>query len=391
MLCTAGLVYSVIAALNADPAWEEARWDDELETAGLATLADIAPLNPWGWAMAHHALLRLPQTVNLGLGELLKVSKLHGLSRITSRQVGFDLAPRLNAAGRMKHARWVPELLMANEPAKARELAMYIDRLNEERKTTGKLVAEQALRQALQFGDCAGLVLADAHWHPGVLGIVAARVVNQLGKPAMVLGQAPGAEGLSDDSDGSTTRQRLLSGSIRSIPGLDLMPCLQAVSHLLVSFGGHSAAAGVKVLEEQLDPLRDAWARTVEEHLRLDHNEQAERAPGAPAHDAALYELTAQFEDDVWRLAPSGPDFAAPRLALRGLKVARCSLMGAQKTHLNLVLTDGRAELRVAGFDMSHLASRLKIGDQVDVLVECEADNWNDRVGLALRLLELLT
>jgi hypothetical protein len=118
--------------------------------------------------------------------------------------------------------------------------------------------------------------------------------------------------------------------------------------------------------------------------------ESAPAPDEAAAAQVSLADLTAQFEADIWDLAPSGPDFAPQRFALRGLRVSRASLMGAQKTHLNLVLTDGVAELRVAGFDMSHLVSKLKPGTPADVLLECEADNWNNRLGLALRLVAVL-
>ncbi len=415
MLCTAGLVFGALCALWAAGGSAEARYGDEIEAAGLATIADVAPLNPYGWAMAHHALKALPGTLNLGLAELQKVARLHGISRLTGRNIGFDIAPRMNAAGRMQHAKWIPELLLSRDHTTARELAQKIDRLNEDRKAVGKQVTEQAMRQALSFEGAAGLVLADSQWHPGVLGIAAARVAEQLGKPVMVLGAAPGGAAANGNPSGSRDSEaagralaeesggahnpaaepgdELLSGSVRSALKLDLLPALHAAEGVLFSFGGHSAAAGVKVWRSRLPELRRIWDEAL--HAQIEALAKQTEYEPAPEQDheypeVLLGELTAAFEEDVWRLSPSGPDWPAPRFVLRGLSVSRVSYMGADKTHLNLLLTDGTAELRVAGFNMSHLFFRLSPGLPVRPLVEVDADNWNNKIGISLRLIELL-
>jgi single-stranded-DNA-specific exonuclease len=377
-LCTAGLVYSILVTLALEESCPASPlFGDELELAGLATIADVVPLQPLNWALGHHALERLPSTQNTGLLELLKVSKLHGLSRITGRQAGFDIIPRLNAAGRMAQARIIPELLMAPLD-KAREIARRIEQLNIERKETTRRITEQAHAQALHFVEHNALVLHDSAWHPGVLGIVAARVAEQHGKPAIVLADAPG-------------KPELWAGSVRSSGGIDVIAALAECEKHLVSFGGHAAAAGVKVARDTLDGLREAWheavtyiAQKIEEAIAA--GEADGRVRAVPA---ALGELTAQFEADVWLLQPYGPEHRLPRAVLGGVRVARVDYMGSERTHIALQVTDGVRQVRIVGFNMSHLLPRLTVGDTVALVVECEPDNWNNGGGMMLRLVEV--
>lgn len=370
-LCTGGLCYSVLAAMGASLR------GDELQLSGLATIADLVPLEAPGWSLAHHALESLTNTPNLGLAELLKVSRLHGLSRITGRQVAFDLAPRLNAPGRLLSAKLVPDLLLSRDSQSARAQAMQIDELNSQRRDLGKRIGEEAAAQALAFPGSAALALYAQSWHPGVLGIVAAKIAGQFGRPAAILAPAPPGEPAGGD---------LLSGSVRSAGGVDVVAALAASSAALVSFGGHAAAAGLKLRQDQLGAFRELWSAAVAEQRAAP---LAMEPPPAEAPAAGIEELTAAFEQDVWTLAPYGPGHPAPSFRLRGCRVLRASAMGADRTHVDLQLTDGVRQLRVAGFGQSHLLNQLTPGLAVEPLVEAEPDNWNNRVGIALRLLRL--
>jgi single-stranded-DNA-specific exonuclease len=374
-LCTAGLTYTILAALAVDPGHD--RVGDELELAGLATIADVVPLEPLNWALGHHSLARMPRTQNAGLQELLKVSRLHGLSQITGRQANFDLIPRLNAAGRMAQARIIPELFLGDQ-ARAREIAARIQQLNNERKETSRRITEQAHAQALQYVEQAALVLHDSAWHPGVLGIVAARVAEQHGKPAIVLADAPG-------------KPELWAGSVRSAGGIDVIAALAECEQHLFTFGGHAAAAGVKLARESLDGLREAWnvavaciAQQIEAAIT-----EGERTERGALQVVTLGELNAQFESDLWLLQPFGPEHALPRFVLGGVRIARADYMGSDRTHIALTVTDSVRQARVVGFNLSHLLNRLAVGDAVALIVECEPDNWNNSAGMMLRLVEV--
>lgn len=377
-LCTAGLVKLVIELLN--EAGDAVEFGDELELAGLATLADIVPLVPENWYLVHRALRLLPATGNLGLQELLKVSELHGIDMLTARQLAFQLVPRLNAAGRMRSARLISDLFASESREDARRQAAQLDLLNRERREVTDENFRQAARQALEFDESPSLVLYSEQWHIGVVGIVAARIAEQFQRPSLVLTQSP------HDPD-------LITGSARSFGGISLVDSLSRCTDELVSFGGHAGAAGVKMKLEALDALRSSWSDSVVEFAgssesaqRQNEAEDWENLPGIVIGD-----LSAQLEDELWQLAPFDQDcLPTPRCRLEGVYVARCSYMGREKTHLNLTFADGERQVRVAGFNKSHLQPRLRTGDRVTPVVELEPDNWNNQRSVMLRLIGLI-
>jgi single-stranded-DNA-specific exonuclease len=271
----------------------------------------------------------------------------------------------------MRNARIVLDLLGAQTDDQALRLAGLLDQLNSERKLIADKVARAALLQAEQYSGDEGLALYDPDWHLGVLGIVAARVAKLLGKPAAVLADSP-------------LEAALLTGSTRSEGASDVMALLEACAAAVESHGGHSAAAGLQVSRERLDEFRSAWAQAA-----------ARKAPvEAPDYRqlprVALHELTEQFEADIWRLSPFGPGYPAPQCALSGCAVDRISYMGRDKTHLNLVVTDGSRQVRIAGFGQSHLYNALRPGDPLEPVVEIEADNYNNRYSIVLRLMGIV-
>ncbi len=366
--CSAGLVGAVLDVMRTESG--EAAEADEAELMALATIADVVPLVPQNWALAHHGLRALPETANLGLAELIKVASLHGLTRLTARQASFNLVPRLNAVGRMQSPRLMFDLLAAEDEQDARERALQHDRLNDERRQTADQVTRAALLQSTNHGDAAGLVLYGADWHIGVLGIAAARVAEQLGRPAVVLADAPHADGL-------------LSGSARSAAGHNVVAAFEHCAGVLESFGGHALAAGVKLEFGQLEAFRSCFASAIRE------GQTPGQEPAPALASVSIGEFTEQFEGDVWSLAPFGLGHAAPRCLLTGCRVERASYMGRDKTHLNLLVSDGQRQIRIAGFNQSHLLHQLSPGQPVLPAVEILPDNWNNRCSIMLRLLGL--
>lgn len=366
--CAAGLVLGVLHAARAESG--KLPEPDECELAALATLADIVPLEPHNWALAYHGIRALPETCNSGLQQLIRVSRLHGLTRLTARQIVFSLVPRLNAAGRLRNARIVLDLLAAPSDDQALKLAGLLDQLNSERKQIADRVVRAALLQAEGQGGSRAVAVYDPDWHIGVLGIVAARVAKLLSKPAVVLTDAP-------------LNPAMLSGSARSEGASNVMGLLKSCAASVESFGGHSAAAGLQVRRERLAEFQSAWGQSAAVPA-------ADKAPDfGELPRVGLHEFTEQFEADIWRLSPFGPDFPAPRCVLSGCTVDRISYMGRDKTHLNLVVTDGSRQVRIAGFSQSHLYNALRPGTRVEPAVEIEADNYNNRYSILLRLLGL--
>jgi len=368
-MCAAGLVYHLLKRLRHETPADKPAEPDETELAGLATIADVVPLVPENWVMAHQALAALPETLNFGLAALLKTSGLHGLTRLTGRQAAFNIVPVLNAAGRMKTAKIAFDLLAAESRERGGQLAALLGQLNDERKKTTDLVTRAAIIQAEGQERAAGLALYDADWHPGVLGIVAARAAELTQKPVAVCADAPG-------------ERELITGSIRASK-VDVMQALQLCQQQVHSFGGHALAAGIKVEKERWAEFRQAWAQAVAD---------AERIPAealGPGEQVELGEITEAFEADLWRLAPFGQDYDPPRATLADVRVQRVSYMGRDKTHLNLQVTDGIRQARIVGFNLSHLYRRLEVGSAVKPIVEFDPDNYNNRQTIMLRLIGL--
>ena len=367
--CTAGLVYETLVALDSQLRPGSLQ-GDEIELAGLATIADVVDLEPANWLLAHQALLRLPESTNLGISELIKISGLHGLTRLTSRQLAFQLVPRLNAAGRMRNARLVVELLLAADATSARQMAQQLESLNNARKEAAQTTFAQALLLAAGQPRAAGLALYDPRWHIGVLGIVAAKISEHQAKPTIIFTSDPAAPGQ-------------LSGSARSAGGIDLIDVLNRVGDKLISFGGHADAAGVKVSEAGFAEFQDAWSAAVAA------SEPRKQADYGELPELRLQDISAEFEHDVWRLSPFGSQHVAPRCVLVGCRVKRVSHMGRDKLHLNILLEDGVRQMRIAAFEASHLYERLRPGSDIRPVIEFEADNWNNILGISVRLIEL--
>jgi single-stranded-DNA-specific exonuclease len=372
--CTAGLVACVLAALQHDAPGSLA--GDELELAGLATLADIVPLVPLNWTLAHAGLEALPETVNHGLRALIVYSGLDGLDALTPRQAQFSLIPRLNAAGRLRTPRIALDLLLAANQTEARQAAQLLERLNTERQDLSKQVARQAVLAALEQPEASGVAVYHPDWHIGVLGIVAAQVAGQLGKPAIILTDAPG---------GAAGQDRLLSGSARSAGGVDIIAALQECAETLSGFGGHAAAAGLKVRLDALVEFQAAWSTAV----AAQQERQAVLAPAPVLHPipARLTDLTDKVEQAVWELQPFGPGFEPAPVVLEGCRVERANLMGRDKTHLALNVTDGERSVRLTGFNCSHLYPQLRPGQAIRPILTLEADNYQNRRTIMLRLL----
>ncbi|MBN2083008.1 DHH family phosphoesterase [bacterium] len=368
-LCAAGLVYHLLRRLRCEMTAAQAPEPDETELAGLATIADVVPLVPQNWILAHHALAALPETLNYGLAALLRISGLHGLTRLTGRQAAFSIVPLLNAAGRMKTAKIAFDLLAADSRERAGQLAALMAQLNDERKQTTDLITRAAIIQAESQQQAAGLALYDADWHPGVLGIVAARAAELTNKAVAVCTDAPGERGL-------------ITGSIRATD-VDVMQALRSCQDQLHTFGGHAQAAGIKVAKPRWGEFQAAWAAAVAQAGRI------QTQVVSATEQVELGEISAAFEADLWRLAPFGQDYDPPRAVLSGVRISRVGYMGRDKTHLNLQVTDGVRQARVVGFNQSHLFRRLEVGASVSPIVEFDPDNYNNRQTIMLRLIGL--
>jgi single-stranded-DNA-specific exonuclease len=365
-LAGVGVTYKLVEALFRERG-RARRAEEFLELVALGTIADVVPLVGENRILATHGLERLNRTRHLGLRALLERAGLAG-RRVTSGQVAFVLAPRINAAGRMGDAGQALRLLQARDAGEARACADSLEDDNERRRSFDEKAAiDAAARVEAELGwpDCASILLWSEDWHPGVIGIVASRLVERFRRPAILVAL-----------DGDRGR-----GSGRSVPGLDLTRVLDGCSDLLEAWGGHALAAGLTVARGRLPELRERLERLVRERL----------APGDLTRrlefDAAvtLAECDGALVDWIERLAPHGLDNPEPLYHLADVEVVAASVVGGGK-HLRLTLRDDGGRAEAIGFGFGPQADAVRRAGRCAALVVPGRNEWNGTTRIQLKL-----
>lgn len=334
---------------------------DLLALAALGTVADIVPLVDENRVIARFGLARVRATAIDGLGALVRASGLAG-EAIDAEAAGFKLGPRLNAAGRLGHAREALELLTTATGDRAGEIARMLTSVNAERQSVERRIFEQACAAAEAGGMAAdssrAIVLADERWHPGVVGIVCSRLVRRYRRPSILLRRDNGS----------------CAGSGRSIDGYSLHAGLAASAEHLTRFGGHDMAAGLALETGKLDAFRDAFAAHASAHI---DESMLARTLSVDA-TASLGELSAEAVRRLRGLGPFGRENPPPRLVVRGLRVADAPRpMGQHGKHLALRASAGGGAMRLVAWDWGDRIDRLPAGTRFDAVVEPKLNTWN--------------
>lgn len=325
-LCAVGVTFLLCAALRRalrDIGWFATRREPNLKSyldlVAIGTVADVVPLTQANRLLVRTGLEVLARSQRPGVRALKRVASLDVEGPITAGQIGFRMGPRINAAGRLDDAGRAVELLLCEDPAQADALARELDAANAERQALERAISDEALAQALARRDAKALVLWGEGWHPGVVGIVASRIVEKVHKPAVVIGVDP-ATGVG-------------KGSGRSIEAFHLYDALHACSPFLARFGGHKHAAGVTIERAQLQAFTEAFERHAAEHLREEDLVPRCRIDG----ELGPGEIAASLCDSLETLAPFGAGNPEPVFALNGVR-ARGRVVGQK--HLKLTLPD---------------------------------------------------
>jgi single-stranded-DNA-specific exonuclease len=304
--------------------------------AAIGTVADVVPLLGENRVIVRYGLSSLRERCSIGLKALMTVAELNGKSELQSEDIGFALAPRINAAGRLGQARLAVELLTTESAERAKSLADYIDQLNKDRQTVERKVLKQAkelVEEHPEWEAQAALVLAHPEWHAGVIGIVANRVAEHFQKPTVMIAV--------NREDG------LAQGSCRTFANFDLYSGLAACSQHLASFGGHHAAAGLKVQPDRIDGFRDDFCRFVSEQHEV-HERDLELQIDA---EVQLADLTHRAVTELDRLGPFGRCNPRPVFASTHVELAEPPRkMGGGDRHLSLVVRQRGKTLRAVSF-----------------------------------------
>jgi single-stranded-DNA-specific exonuclease len=340
-----------------------------LDLVALATLADVAPLRGENRILVRYGLRLMAETKNTGLRALISASGLEG-RELTAGRIGFILAPRLNAVGRIGDAKRGLELLLTQDEGLANEIARELEEINRTRQAIDRETLESARKLAatLDLDAAAGLVIAAEGWHPGVIGIVASRLVEDLYRPVVLVAV-----------DGGVGK-----GSGRSIPAFDLHGGLTACADLLVRYGGHRAAAGLTVDASRIPELAARFDSVARERLTKEDLTPELRVdleiPLAEANDS-LERLLRHFE-------PFGIGNPAPLLVTRGIRLASAPRMIGQNG-LKFALRDSTTELEGVWWGVSHRAAEWSATQVVDVAYRLERDLWKDTSRLVARTADI--
>jgi single-stranded-DNA-specific exonuclease len=368
-LCSAGLAYKCVQAYCVKFGGSFVL-ESVLDLVALATVADIVPLHDENRIFVREGLAQISRGARCGIRALKQTA---GITRTcTAETIAFRLAPRLNAAGRMDHALAGVQLLTTESEFEARELAERLEALNRSRQQIEETIAREALSSVGEAQADAAVVVASRNWHLGVVGIVAARLVEKYHRPAVVV--ALEGHGLG-------------KGSARTVPGFDLYQALARCRDLLVAFGGHPSAAGLTIEESKLPAFRDRFAEIARAWTAQNGTTPAVHVD-AQVH---LSQVTLQLIHELESLHPFGAGNPEPTLAVRGLEVVEARVVGDK--HLKLKVRQPRSwTFDSIGFRMGSFADLgLTPGQPIDLAFSPERNHWNgyDRIQLRIRALRM--
>lgn len=369
-LCGTGVAFKLCHALvkagrqTGSSAAADLDLRESLGLVALGTVADVVPLADENRILVRHGLAALQETENPGLAALMRVAGVSG--RLDTYHVGFMLAPRLNAAGRLGTAEKALELLLSPDPARAEALAEELNQANQERRRIEAEAFETAARQVDADFDPDrdfALVVFGRDWHPGVIGIVASRLVSRYRRPAIVV---------TTQKDGRTR------GSCRSLEGFHLVEALAGCSDLLLRHGGHALAAGLEIEESRIPAFRQRFSGFAADRLRgtdLEPIQPVDGWQGLSAVDDA-------FVEAVDQLRPFGTGNPEPVWASPGLKVfGQARIVGER--HLSLTFLDGLDRRKAIGFRMG---DREVPQGALDAAYTVQRNEWQGRTTIQLVL-----
>ena len=336
-----------------------------LDLVAIGTIADMVSLTGENRILVKYGLSVLKNTQRIGLQELFKIAGIQE-NEVDEETVGFQIAPRLNALGRLDDPNPAIELLTGFDEEEARDIALMINQKNEERKEIVQKIYDEAktmvdLNKPVQ-------VLAGEGWNPGVLGIVAGRLLEELHQPVIVLN-------IEND---------LAKGSARSIEAVDIFEALDPHRDLFVAFGGHAGAAGMTLEASKLEALSQVLVAYIEDN-QVDLSTKNELFLD---EELSLPDLTLETLKNFEKLAPFGMDNKKPVFYLKDFKIENARTMGAGNTHLKLKISQADAVFEVVAFGLGNLATEFSQTKNLELAVTLSVNKWNGQTSLQLMLVD---
>lgn len=367
-LAGVGVAYKLCQAI-----WQERTgevYQADLDIVALGTVADVVPLVGENRILVKAGLSKMQLQPNRGIKTLIDVAGLKD-RKITAGHIGYTLAPRLNAAGRVAHATRAVELLTTPSQEEAYEIAEGLQETNLERQALERDIHEMARQDVLKQGPDADyvVVVGGQDWHPGVIGIVASRLVEEFYKPTLVI----------------SIKDGIGKGSCRSIDNCNIYEALQSAEDLLIQFGGHQAAAGFSIKEDKIPALRERLAQYCKEHLA-----ETDYLPIVDIDSqVAIDDIDVPLIEEIETLEPYGMANPTPVLALEEATISDLFLMGQQKKHAKVLLEREDSTIDAIAWNRPDLHASFFPGDRVKVAFTVQKNEWNGHVSPQLMIQDM--
>ena len=336
-----------------------------LDLVAIGTIADMVSLTDENRILVQYGLEMLGHTQRIGLQEMLDMAGI-AANEVTEETVGFQLAPRLNALGRLDDPNPAIDLLTGFDDEEAHEIALMIHQKNEERKEIVQSIYEEA--KTMVDPEKKVQVLAKEGWNPGVLGIVAGRLLEELGQTVIVL----------NIEDGRA------KGSARSVEAVDIFEALDPHRDLFIAFGGHAGAAGMTLEVEKLSDL----SQVLEDYIREKGADASSKNKLNLDEELDLETLSLETVKSFERLAPFGMDNQKPVFYIRDFNVESARSMGAGNTHLKLKISKGEASFEVVAFGQGRWATEFAQTKNLELAVTLSVNQWNGQTALQLMMVD---
>jgi len=328
-----------------------------LDLASLGTISDVVPLTEENRILAVSGLSVINERKRPGIKYLIEAASLQG--KIMVENIYFALAPRINAAGRIEHASKSVELLLSNDPVEARTLAQQLNQINIRRQGIGSAIKAEvfALLEENYSAENKLVVLAEEHWHPGVIGIIASQVVDRYFRPTVLIGINDG----------------IGRGSARSIKGLNIYELLDSCHDLFLDFGGHEGAAGFEILPENIAELKRRLQEAIE--TTISPEILIPKVKIDAEVDPAIINLN--LIKELERIAPHGEGNSTPVFMSRHLRLEDLRKVGSEGKHLKAKFSNANITLEAIGFGLGYMVDQLSYEKDYDVAYELSANQWN--------------
>jgi len=368
-LCGCGVVFKLITALAMEYNLPSETYTQYLDLVATAIAADIVPITDENRTLAFFGVQKVNNNPSPGLKALMELAKQSGVMRITN--LVFAVAPRINAAGRMDDAKKAVQLFIESDYEKALAFGSILQQDNLDRREADTTITEEALAQIEDdpiHNTKKSTVVFQSHWHKGVVGIVASRLIEKYYKPTVVLTQ-------SGD---------VITGSARSVNGFNLYEALHACRAHLLGYGGHFAAAGMTMSVDALEGFKIAFEEAVAARIT-----EAQLTPEITINATlALDDIGLQFYNIIAQMEPFGPDNMRPLFIAKGVYDTGYTKL-VKEQHISFSVTQGKSNVRGIGYNMPEHMKIIKSGKPFDLIFQLQLNEWQGNQSVQMQVMDI--